>query len=126
MTTTHLEQENIVLVRRGFEAFARVDTAALDELFPAKATWHLQPCGIIAGNYKGKDENFAFFALLGKETDGTFRIVPPAMAAEKNRVLVGCTHGATRHGHSIELRNVLVFAMSDGHVRNVEVTSHIE
>lgn len=120
MTTTQLEQDNIALVRRGFDAFARGDMATLGDLFGTEASWHIAACGVIAGNYRGRDAIFAFFAQLGGETGGTFRSEPHAIAAEKDRVFVECSLSGTRHGRSAALKTVLVFTIADGLVKNVD------
>ncbi|GAC1532634.1 MAG: nuclear transport factor 2 family protein [Vulcanimicrobiaceae bacterium] len=120
MTTTHLEQDNIARVRLGFEAFARADMAKLKETFHTDASWHIAPCGVLAGHYQGRDAILAFFGQLAQETNGTFRSVPDAIAAEKDRVFVECTLSGMRHGKSVTLKTVLVFTIVDGLAKNVD------
>ena len=50
MASSHAEIDNIDRVKRGFEAFAAADMAALNELFDADARWRGDLTGILAGS----------------------------------------------------------------------------
>ena len=58
------------LVRRGFAAFGTGDMATLGELFADDIVWHIGGRSPIAGDYKGKDEVFGFFAQLAQRAGG--------------------------------------------------------
>ena len=80
MTASQSERDNLALVRRGFDAFATGDMAALTEPFAVDAVLKFVPTGVLAGNYRGRDQVFAWFGQLYQETNGTFRTTPTAFA----------------------------------------------
>jgi len=61
------EHPNIELTRRGYEAFAQGDLAALSELIADDVTWHALGVGPLSGTYHGRDEVFGFFGRLAEE-----------------------------------------------------------
>lgn len=124
MTTTQVEQDNIAAVRRGFEAFGARDMSTLTKLFDAGANWHAVPTGILGGDRRGRDDIFSMFALLGAETQGTFRVVPREFAATADNVYVHATATGSRKGRSIESDEVLIFSMSEGVVHDVRLYLH--
>lgn len=124
MATTQVEQDNVALVRRGFEAFAAGDMEALGRLFAADATWHSTPAGVLTGDYTGRDAIFAMFGLLAAETNGSFRTVPGLFASAGDRVFVECVATGTRQGRTLESDDILVFTVRDGTVRDVRFYPH--
>jgi uncharacterized protein len=119
MTSTHVELDNIGLVRQGYEAFAKADMARLSELFDAKAVWRGTPTGILKGDYDGRDAIFAMFGQLQQETGGTFRPTPITMAAAGDKVFVLSESTGERKGRKLTETEVLVFTLRDGRVREV-------
>jgi len=118
---TQTETENIATVKRGFEAFAARDMAALSDIFDRHVRWHAEKTGVLAGEYDGRDALFASFAQLGKETDGTFTSKPIAFAATGDEVYVNATVTGKRKGRSVEQDEVLVFTLKDGRVGKVRL-----
>ncbi len=121
MTTTDVGTNNMELVRKGFEAFAAGNMAALGELFDSNATWHSAAAGILAGDYRGRDTIFAMFGQLHKETAGTFRSTPVAMAASGDKVFVQTEVSGERKGRKLKDAEVIVFTLAGGHVREVHL-----
>lgn len=123
MSTTDQERENIDRVRRGFDAFAKGDMATLTELFEERALWHAEPTGILKGDYHGREAILAFFGQLHQETAGTVRSTPATMAASGDKVFVETEVSGERAGRSLRARQVLVFTLGGGSVREVQVFS---
>jgi uncharacterized protein len=121
MTATNVETSNVELVRKGFEAFAAGNMAALGELFDSNATWHSAAAGILKGDYRGRDAIFAMFGLLHQETGGTFRSTPGAMAASGDKVFVQTKVSGERQGRKLQDGEVIVFTLGDGRVREVHL-----
>ena len=119
MASTEVGQDNAALVRRGFEAFGTGDMAALTQLFHPDATWSAPPVGVLGGDRKGRDDIFAMFATLGRETNCSFKVVPSAFAPADDQVFVRCTATGTRNGTTLESDEVLIFSLADGQVRDV-------
>jgi len=109
----------VALIRRGFEAFAAGDMAALTELFHADASWHSVPAGILSGSYRGRDAIFAFFGQTQQEAGGTFSATPLDMAVSGERVFVLSQDKAKRKGRTLDTSNVVVFTLAGGRVREV-------
>jgi uncharacterized protein len=120
MTTTQIEQDNIALTRRGYEAFSAGDMETLAALIAPEARWHLAPIGVFAGEYAGRDAIFGYLAQLQREAEGTFRVVPAAIAASGDRVFVQETISAQRRGRTLQESDVLVFTFRNGQVRDVQ------
>jgi uncharacterized protein len=118
-TTTRIEQDNIALIRRGYEAFGAGDMATLTTLFAPDARWRMAAVGILTGDYTGREAIFGYFAQLQREAGGTFRVQPEAMAASGDRVFVQETITAQRNGRTLEDNDVLVFTIANGQVREV-------
>jgi ketosteroid isomerase-like protein len=124
MPTTDVEQENIALVRRGFEAFGAQDMAALTQLFAEDATWRSAPTGVLGGDRIGRNDIFTMFGILGQETRGEFKVVPETFAASGDQVFVRATATGTRNGKTLTSDELLVFTLADGQVRNVQFFMH--
>lgn len=120
MTTTQIEQDNIAMTRRGYDAFGAGDMQTLSTLLHPDAKWHVTPMGIIKGEYSGRDELLAYFKQLHDETEGTFRAIPIAMAASGDRVFVQEKVSGRRRGQTLEGSDVLVFTIEGGRVREVQ------
>lgn len=65
---------NIAAHRRGHEAFSRGDMDTLAELFADDTLWHVAGRSPIAGDYRGPEAVFGFFARLGELTGGTLEL----------------------------------------------------
>jgi uncharacterized protein len=119
MATTQVEQDNVALVRRGFDAFSAGDMPALTELFAADAAWHGPTTGVLEGDHIGRDNIFKMFGQLGTETSGTFRVSAGAFAASGDRVFVQTMATGQRKGKSLESDEVLVFTLNGGKVTKI-------
>jgi hypothetical protein len=110
------EHPNVALTRRGYEAFAQGDLAALSELIADEVTWHVTGAGPLSGNYHGRDEVFGFFGRLAEETGGTFRLDVHDVLANDDHAIALCTLSASRGGKSVEVPVANVSHIRDGKV----------
>jgi ketosteroid isomerase-like protein len=110
------DHPNVDLMKRGYAAFAGGDLDTLKELFADDIVWHNPGESIISGDYKGRDEVFAFFGKLVQETGGTFRLdIHDILANDEHAVALARVH-AERNG-KVEDQNVVhVFHVKDGKV----------
>lgn len=111
--------ENEALVRRIFEAFARREGFALRGLFAEDATWTVPGRGVMAGEHRGRDAIFRFFARLPKETGGTYGSALEDVLASDGRAAALYRARGTRDGRTLELDQVLLFRIEGGLVREV-------
>jgi ketosteroid isomerase-like protein len=114
------ETQNIAVVRRGYEAFAKGDIETLKALFTADANWHALRVGVLPGNYRGVQAILGFFGQLAQETEGTMRVEPVTMAASGDSVFVFQRITGTRKGKTLDTQAVLFFTVANGVVTEVK------
>jgi uncharacterized protein len=117
--TSASEAQNIAVIRRGYEAFAKGDIETLKTLFSTNANWHEVASGVLPGNYRGAQAIFEFFGQLGHETDGTIRAEPQTLAASGDHVFVLHRTTGKRKGKTLNTKTVLVFKLDKGVVTEV-------
>ena len=113
------ESQNIEVIRRGYEAFAKGDIGTLKTLFAPNAIWRSVPNGILPGNYRGAQAILEFFGRLAQETNGTVRADLETIAASGDHVFVLHRNKGTRKGKTIDEKSVLVFKLDKGAVTEV-------
>ena len=119
MTTARVGQDNVTLIERGYHAFGTGDMATLMGLYHPDAAFYTVPHDAAQGNYRGRDAIFTFFGELFKESEGTFKVTPIALAAAGDRVFVLQELSGARKGHSLQENSVMVFTVADGLVREM-------
>jgi uncharacterized protein len=103
-------------IRKGYEAFAAGDFAALDELLDDNVTWHTPGNNSLSGDREGKQAVFEFFGKTVEVTGGTFRLeLHDVLANDEHGVALAVATGE-REGKSLEDRQVQVFHIRDGKV----------
>lgn len=112
------EHPNVALLRKGYQAFAEADMATIDQLFADDIVWHVGGNGIMAGDYKGKEEVIGMFGRLFQETGGSFKIeIHDVLANDEHSVCINTISGE-RNGTRFESRAVDVFHPTpDGQVK---------
>jgi ketosteroid isomerase-like protein len=104
---------NEELARKGYDAFAAGDLDTIREILADDIQWHVGGRSPLAGDYKGKDEVFAFFAKLVELSGGTFRVdVHDVLANDEHAVVLG-TNRATRDGKELNDNIVAVYHNKD-------------
>jgi ketosteroid isomerase-like protein len=119
MTTAQVVQDNVALIKRGYEAFGAGDMATLTGLYHPDAVFFTWPRDAAEGNYLGRDAIFAFFGELLNVTKGTFKAVPMTVAAGGDRVFVLQDLSGERNRHSLRENTVMVFTVDNGLVREM-------
>ena len=117
--------ENLAIVRRGYEAFNKGDLETLTEIFDEDAAWHLPGRSSLAGDHEGRDAAFAYFARLGQESGGTFQAEVQALIADDADRVVGIQRStAERDGKRLDVGDCIVFRLKDGRV--IDGRDHID
>ena len=109
------DHPNVDLLRKGYEAFAAGDLAAVDSLFADDIVWHQPGNNPLTGDFEGKEAAFAILGKLLELTGGTYR-------QEIHDILANDTHGVVMVSASAERpggaswtgRGVHIWHMSDG------------
>lgn len=101
--------------RKGFEAFSAGDMDTVRETFADDIVWHVPGRSQLAGDYRGKDEVFSFFAKLMDLSGGTFRVEVHDILANDEHVVALTRSTAEREGRRHETKGAQVFhANADG------------
>src|SRR5439155_2365710 len=104
--------ENVAIMRRGYEAFNAGDMNTLTELFDESAVWHLPGRGRFAGDYQGREATMAYFGELAQETGGTFRAKLEHLLADgEDRVIGMQRSSADRDGKRLDVANCIAFQL---------------
>jgi ketosteroid isomerase-like protein len=122
MSTTATTTTDADAVRAGFEAFAEGDLATFGALFHEDATWNHRNDDRLGGIHAGREAILGFVVESGHLTEGTLRAIPEALMGDgEGHVAVTVRVSGTRpDGRTFDDPQVLVFALEDGLVRNVD------
>ena len=109
-----MSEQNITLVRNGYQAFASGDTESLMALFDDDIEWVQPGDSAISGTYRGKAELMEFLMQLGQKSP---TITPKRFLADGETVVVlsEAAIGGDR-GHSAE-----VYTLRNGKTARVQV-----
>lgn len=111
------DHPNADLLRKGYDAFAKGDTATLTDLFSEDVVWHLPGRNLISGEHKGRDAVFALFAKVGELSGGTFRVELHDVVANDGHTVAVTRTAGSRQGKQLDLLGTDVY-----HVRNGKIT----
>jgi ketosteroid isomerase-like protein len=81
------EHPNASLAREAYDAFAKGDLAALDEVFAEDIRWHLPGRNQLTGTHAGRAAVYEMFGRLMAVTEGSFRIEVRTVLADDEHVL---------------------------------------
>ena len=116
MEDTLTDNENVALVRRGYEAFNTADVATLSALIADDAVQHVPGSSQIAGDYKGRDAILVdLYAKIAELTGGSVKAELESVTAEGDDKVVAVHRArATRGSKQLDGRTTLVFTVKDG------------
>ena len=107
---------NEELLRREYDAFARGDFQALDEIFDDDVVYHLPGRNPLAGEHRGKEAVFALFRRDSGDTGGTFRAeLHDVLASDGHAVALNIVSGE-RGGKVLHGQTVHVVHVRDGRI----------
>jgi uncharacterized protein len=110
-------EENLAVMRRGYEAFNVGDMDTLIEVFDESIVWHLPGRSSMANDYQGRDATLAYFGQLAQKTGGTFRAELQHLLTDDDDRVVGIQRStADRDGKHLDVGNCIVFQLTDGRV----------
>jgi uncharacterized protein len=109
-------------VRSAFDAYARKDIAAAQDLLADDVTWHFAGRHPFSGDYTGKDTVQDVWSKRRKLTGGTLTYEVHDVLANDEHVAALLTNKAEREGKTLEWKSVSVYHMKDGQI--VEAWDH--
>ncbi len=118
-----VEQADVDVVRRFYEAVAARDVPTMESCFAAGAVWHLPGRSPIGGTHRGwpaiRDD---FLLKLGPLSGGTFR-ADLLDVAVGDHYLVAIQHATASHGgRTLDITGCQLMTVRDGKI--VEVRGH--
>lgn len=117
---SHHEHPNVTVVREGFEAFKKGDTAWMDDHLADDVTWHVGGNSKWSGAYEGKANVLDFFARQAQAMGA-----PPAveihdiLGNDDHVVALGSASANAPNGSRAEWKYVQVFHVKDGKATDV-------
>jgi uncharacterized protein len=117
------EHPHATLVREAYDAFAKGDLAALDEIFAEDVRWHLPGRNQFSGTYAGPPAVYDMFGRLMAATEGTFRIEVRTVLADDDHVLSLVDVSARRGERSFAVTDVHVCRMLGGRIAEFWATA---
>ena len=96
-------------LRRGYEAFAAGDMDAIREMFADDIVWRVSGRNPLAGEYRGQDQVFDFFAKLMQVSGGTFRVEVLDVLANDQRAVAITRTRVELAGEALENTGVGVY-----------------
>jgi ketosteroid isomerase-like protein len=112
-------QEDIELVRRGYEAFIAGDVEWMNEHLHENVVWHSPGHNVLSGDYRGRESVLAFFAKTVQFALPEFDMHD--IVASDDHVVALFTISWRRHdnGETFEDRNAQVFHVENGQALEV-------
>jgi ketosteroid isomerase-like protein len=110
------EHPNVARLRDGYAAFAKGDFAVLNDIFAEDLLWHEPGRNQLAGDYRGRDAVYGFFAKLMEVTEGSFHLDLQAVFADDEQGVALVVSTASRGGRSVKVNDAHIFHLGDGKV----------
>jgi len=110
------EHPNVARIRDGYNAFAKGDFAALNDLFAENLVWHASGRNQLTQVYRGRDAVYGLFGKLMELTGGTFDIDLHAVFADDNHGVALVIMTASRDGKTVTTNDAHVYHLRDGKV----------
>ncbi|MFF8269181.1 nuclear transport factor 2 family protein [Streptomyces sp. NPDC016562] len=115
------QHPDAVLVRRGYEAFAKGDLETLSTLFTADVIHHVPGNNPLSGHHKGREAVLDLYRRLAEETNGTFQAELHAVLADgRGHVMAFHTARGDRGDRGIEVQQGLFFTIVGGKITDID------
>lgn len=111
-----MNEANVKLVERGFEAFAAGDMETMSELLSPDIVWHSPGNNPISGTYTGLEEVFGLFAKVGELTGGQLTNDLHAVLADDEHAVALVSASARRGDKTLDAHSVFVYHIANGRV----------
>lgn len=114
-------QENLDLVRRGYEAFSAGDVETLSNMMTPDAIHTVPGKSPISGAYKGVEDILAMYGELFTRSNGTMKVaLEDVLSDGGDRVVSIHRSTAEREGRTISQREALLFTIANGKIVEVQ------
>ena len=110
------DHPNILRMREGYDAFAKGDLAALQELMTEDIVWHVAGRTSLSGSYEGRTAVLEFFGKVMEVTEGSFRAEPLTLLADDHYGCAPVRITAHRGDKHLDVMNLQTSRLEDGRV----------
>src|SRR5438067_13636812 len=109
------EHPDVLLVRRGYEAFSSGDLATLSQIIAEDALQYQPGHSALSGEHMGRQAILEFYGRLASETAGSFRVELQHLYTDgQGRVLACHRTTAERAKRRLDTGAALIFTVSNG------------
>lgn len=108
--------QNVELLRKGYDAFAKGDLDTIRGLFADDAVGHVPGRSPLAGDYKGVDEILGVLGKLFELSGGTYKSEVHAILADDEHGTALSTQTAQREGKRLNSKTIEVYHFGGGKV----------
>lgn len=107
-------QDDLKLLRRGYEAFGKGDMPAVLEILAEDIVWHVPGRSPLSGDYEGHEAVMGFFGKIQELSGGSFRLEMHDMLASPDHVVALCSEHGQRNDRALDAPSVHVWHLRDG------------
>jgi ketosteroid isomerase-like protein len=112
-------QEDVELVRKGYDAFIAADIEWLNQHLHENVVWHVPGHNLLSGDYKGRDPVLAFFAKSVQIALPEFNIHDVVASDDHVVALLNIVWRRNDSGATHEDRTVQIFHIAGGQALEV-------
>ncbi|MBA3390429.1 MAG: nuclear transport factor 2 family protein [Actinomycetota bacterium] len=121
-----LQERNLALMRRFYEARANKDLERIMECLTEDVVWRYPGRNVLSREYRGKEDVASFFRSLRELTGDDFSSKVERILVDENVALVYEHPSGTMKGRSLEWETVLVFNLRDGGIAEGKAFQHTQ
>lgn len=121
-----LQERNLALMRRFYEARANKDLEGIMECLTEDVVWRYPGRNVLSREYRGKEDVASFFQSLRELTGDDFSSKVERILVDENVALVYECPSGTMKGRSLEWETVLVFKLRDGGIAEGKPFQHTQ
>jgi ketosteroid isomerase-like protein len=97
------EHPGVEGARASIDAFNRGDMTALREFYADDVVWHVGGTHGLSGDYRGRDELFAYFERVRDLTGGTITLEPEAILSSEEHTAIFMKVSGERDGRVLDV-----------------------
>lgn len=114
-----MRDEDLAIVKKGYEAFGKGDLNGLRALSTPDCIWRTPGFGSFRAEYKGIDEVIGYLADLARQSGGTFKTEPESFLADDDLVACLSRNTGTRDGKRLDTQVIHLFRLHDGKIYEI-------
>ena len=114
-----MNDANVKLIERGFQAFAEGDMETMTEILSPDVVWHSAGNNQLSGTYTGLEEVFGLFARVGAMTGGQITNELHAVLADDEHGVALVNATTSMGDKTLQAHNVFVYHLANGRVAEV-------